>query len=345
MQIQTLARILAKQARCWKGYEPVPGKAPYSEDSCRPAGSGKKKKEKKASYRMPQAETPAKCNRGNAESAVVKLARALAKQAWEVGDDTGWYSNWPLRYAVVLTSPPKVPYDHPDYDREFTTKTLHRALKKLPKGQQLHWVDPDAVLGTRAWYNPMRYLSGKQILGEQSYALDSTSDDKARNEIIQKILESGEGANALMSHYPASYFVDEPVSEMEAPQSTLNKTSAETCSCGCGKPAGECDCARAGSSPIQKLARLAAKQAEGAWTREEGQSASGGLNAKGRASLKAQGHDIKPPVTESKPKGERAGRKASFCARMGGMKKKLTSSDTANDPDSRINKALRKWNC
>lgn len=38
---------LAKAARCWKGYEPVPGKAPYSEDSCRPVGS-KKKKEKKA---------------------------------------------------------------------------------------------------------------------------------------------------------------------------------------------------------------------------------------------------------------------------------------------------------
>ena len=30
---------------------------------------------------------------------------------------------------------------------------------------------------------------------------------------------------------------------------------------------------------------------------------------------------------------------------MGGMKKKLTSSKTANDPDSRINKALRKWKC
>ena len=87
------------------------------------------------------------------------------------------------------------------------------------------------------------------------------------------------------------------------------------------------------------------KAAEGAWTRAEGQSESGGLNAKGRASLKAQGQDIKPPVTEDKPTGERAGRKASFCARMGGMKSKLTNSETANDPDSRINKALRKWNC
>lgn len=33
-----------KQARCWKGYEPVPGKEPYSNDSCRPIGSSKKKK-------------------------------------------------------------------------------------------------------------------------------------------------------------------------------------------------------------------------------------------------------------------------------------------------------------
>ena len=40
-----------------------------------------------------------------------------------------------------------------------------------------------------------------------------------------------------------------------------------------------------------------------------------------------------------------ANRRKSFCARMGGMKKRLTSAKTANDPDSRINKALRKWNC
>ena len=40
---------LQKHARCWEGYEPVPGKEPYSEDSCRPKGSKKEKKEKKAS--------------------------------------------------------------------------------------------------------------------------------------------------------------------------------------------------------------------------------------------------------------------------------------------------------
>jgi Domain of unknown function (DUF6321) len=76
-----------------------------------------------------------------------------------------------------------------------------------------------------------------------------------------------------------------------------------------------------------------------AWQRSEGKSPSGGLNAKGRASLKAAGHDIKPPQPGGGP------RKRSFCARMSGMKKKLTSSKTANDPNSRINKSLRKWKC
>ena len=83
-----------------------------------------------------------------------------------------------------------------------------------------------------------------------------------------------------------------------------------------------------------------------AWTRKAGKSPSGGLNAKGRASLNRQGRNIKAPVTTSNPKTKEAkGRRASFCARMGGMKKKLTSQKTANNPNSRINKALRKWKC
>ena len=126
------------------------------------------------------------------------------------------------------------------------------------------------------------------------------------------------------------------VGAMQLRQLLSRMSKQAECGCGC-KTEEECTC-----SPVEQLAKQAASAA---WTRAEGQSDSGGLNAKGRASLKAQGQDIKPPVTESNPKGESAGRKASFCARMGGMKKKLTSSETANDPDSRINKALRKWNC
>ena len=81
-----------------------------------------------------------------------------------------------------------------------------------------------------------------------------------------------------------------------------------------------------------------------AWQRKEGQSKSGGLNAKGRASAKAEGHNLKPPAPNPKTEKD-AKRRKSFCARMKGMKAKLTSEKTAKDPDSRINKSLRAWNC
>ena len=81
-----------------------------------------------------------------------------------------------------------------------------------------------------------------------------------------------------------------------------------------------------------------------AWTRKEGQNPTGGLNAKGRASAKAEGHNLKPPAPHPKTEKD-AGRKKSFCSRMKGMKAKLTSAETARDPNSRINKSLRAWNC
>ena len=82
-----------------------------------------------------------------------------------------------------------------------------------------------------------------------------------------------------------------------------------------------------------------------AWQRKEGKSKTGGLNEKGRRSYnRTTGGNLKPPAPNPKTK-EAKGRKASFCARMKGMKRKLTSSKTARDPNSRINKALRKWKC
>ena len=57
------------------------------------------------------------------------------------------------------------------------------------------------------------------------------------------------------------------------------------------------------------------------------------------------GSKLQTAVTEKNPSGKRAKRRASFCRRMKGMKSKLTSAKTARDPDSRINKALRRWNC
>tara|TARA_R100000995_G_scaffold80975_1_gene53354 strand:+ start:491 stop:1372 length:882 start_codon:yes stop_codon:yes gene_type:complete len=88
-----------------------------------------------------------------------------------------------------------------------------------------------------------------------------------------------------------------------------------------------------------------------AWTRKEGKSKSGGLNRKGIASYRKAnpGSKLKMAVTTKPSKLKRgskaAKRRGAFCARMEGMKKTRTSAKTARDPNSRINKSLRKWNC
>jgi len=73
-----------------------------------------------------------------------------------------------------------------------------------------------------------------------------------------------------------------------------------------------------------------------AWQRKEGKNPTGGLNEKGRASLRAQGHDIKRPQPEGGP------RKESFCARMSGMPGPMKDE---NGEPTRKALSLRKWKC
>jgi hypothetical protein len=88
-----------------------------------------------------------------------------------------------------------------------------------------------------------------------------------------------------------------------------------------------------------------------AWQRKEGKNPEGGLNKKGIASYRKQhpGSHLSLAVTTKPskltPGSKKAKRRKSFCSRMKGMKAKLTSAKTAHDPNSRINKSLRKWNC
>lgn len=75
------------------------------------------------------------------------------------------------------------------------------------------------------------------------------------------------------------------------------------------------------------------------------QNPKGGLNAAGRAHFKrTTGANLKPPAPNPKTPKDAARRK-SFCSRMEGMRAKNTSPKTARDPNSRINKSLRAWNC
>ena len=103
-----------------------------------------------------------------------------------------------------------------------------------------------------------------------------------------------------------------------------------------------------GQAPAQPQAfakgGLAMAEGGGAWTRKEGKNPDGGLNAKGRASLRAQGQDIKPPVSakQAKKSPKAAARRKSFCARMSGMPGPM--EDDKGRP-TRKALALRKWDC
>lgn len=333
--VECLARVLAKQARCWEGYEPVPGKEPYSEDSCRPKGSSKKKEKKAESCSCGGPKDACTCDSGpdqSDQSNIAKLARALAKQAGIfyrdledpsatiVSDDSGH------GLAAMRTQEPRLltrMFSNPTTD----ARAAYRHLEKHnPNSLNLSDRPEDHL--SNAYGAALRELYPSRYRNPQRGELFNTLAELLKTEeppsYRQDIQAMRQRYTPMMHQQYEAPLDKEMIGELF---SGLEKTYPKR--------------KTKAASDIAELGKLAS----GAWTRDEGQSDSGGLNAKGRASLKAQGHDIKPPVTEDNPKGERAGRKASFCARMGGMKSKLTSSETANDPDSRINKALRKWNC
>jgi hypothetical protein len=82
-----------------------------------------------------------------------------------------------------------------------------------------------------------------------------------------------------------------------------------------------------------------------AWQRKEGKNPKGGLNAKGRASYNAANPGkpgLKPPAPNPKTE-EDAKRRKSFCARSAGQAKMFPKA--ARDPNSRLNKARRAWDC
>lgn len=80
-----------------------------------------------------------------------------------------------------------------------------------------------------------------------------------------------------------------------------------------------------------------------AWQRKEGQDPEGGLNEKGRASYnKATGGNLKPPAPNPKTAAD-AKRRKSFCARSKGQMEQFP--EAAKDPNSRLRKARKAWNC
>lgn len=90
---------------------------------------------------------------------------------------------------------------------------------------------------------------------------------------------------------------------------------------------------------------------EDSWSDTKYQNPKGGLTKAGVMKYRAENPGSKlQTAVRTKPSKLKKGskswkRRRSFCKRMTGMKKKLTSAKTARDPNSRINKSLRAWNC
>ena len=148
-----------------------------------------------------------------------------------------------------------------------------------------------------------------------------------------KIPSRKEIGDELQKVYPGSMVVYHSVSEIQPGQPLIQAFGPQ------GGSAAKPGPSRAYVKPYGEQVEL---EEVAAWQRSAGKNKGGGLNEKGRKSYEREnpGSDLKAP---SKKVGNP--RRKSFCARMSGMKKKLTSSKTANDPNSRINKSLRAWNC
>ena len=137
----------------------------------------------------------------------------------------------------------------------------------------------------------------------------------------------------LQKVYPGSVVVYHSISEIQPGQPLIQTFGPQ------GGSVAKLGPSRAYVKPYGEEVEL---EEVAAWQRSAGKNKEGGLNEKGRKSYEREnpGSDLKAP---SKKVGNP--RRKSFCARMSGMKKKLTSAKTANDPNSRINKSLRAWNC
>jgi hypothetical protein len=107
------------------------------------------------------------------------------------------------------------------------------------------------------------------------------------------------------------------------------------------------------ANPAQQAAIAISKKEEvdEDWQKVNKKDKTDGMSGKAVKAYRREnpGSKLKTAVT-TKPsklkKGSKsAKRRKSFCARMSGMKKAHASAKTKRDPDSPINKALRRWNC
>jgi len=202
--------------------------------------------------------------------------------------------------------------------------TPSQRIIALKQAGKLQGVDESAAALLRLGLAAGTALAGMRVVKQ---AKEVGKKIEARNQQTQKAIDS-----LRNSYEPEGEVIDEkcwPGYKKKGTQKLFGKTY------------NRCVKAEEYSNWREELA-----ESSPAWQRKEGKNPTGGLNAKGRVSAKAQGHNLKPPVTtppsELKPDSKAAKRRKSFCARMGGMPGPM--KDEKGRP-TRKALSLRKWNC
>lgn len=201
------------------------------------------------------------------------------------------------------------------------------------------------VLGTRHSMNPNAYQTKFGESREQNYWDQLQEERNEKIDMLIKELEESveegsleEVSNKTLSNYLTKVDADSRKHKMDPTKRPDKKASKSVM--GFAKAFNKLD-----SRKEQGVA-----EGKDTWQKQKNPRA-GGMSKKAVKSYRRShpGSKIKTAVTKKPSKIKKGSsddkRRKSFCARMRGMKKHNTSAKTKNDPNSNINKSLRRWHC
>jgi len=325
--MKTLKNFL--ENRCWPGYKPKPGKTPYSAGSCVKEGA----------------------------AAAIAAATAIAKKK------SGDYDSEGMR---------KTPYKNPDHpnrksnaERKAELKEdLRRWFSKTdPEGGWKRINSKGEAIGPcarepgepkpKCMSNEKRAQLSKKERASAVRAKRRNDPDPERKGKPINVSNFGKGKiSESMEQLDEKNVPTSPEKWAQAKAQAKAKFDVYPSAYANGWAAKKYKEMGGGWKSESTIVDDAAKYLQEQQLNEDWQSVNkhdktDGLSQKAVNAYRREhpGSKLKTAVTEKNPTGKRASRRKSFCSRMGGMKKRLTNPENARDPDSPINKALRRWNC
>lgn len=305
-----------------------------------------------------QKSTP-KCVSSDKYSSMSKKERNSAHRRKNAADPNQPQKSGAAKPTYVSTDKPKKKVKESYLDERSLSKGETKEKERLVKGMKKSYKDFKARYGKDAksvmYATATKMAKEETEIDEATYPSDFRNPDGSKRAVAKKKYGRPQQHDQKTDKYGRRKTVDEGIELQEKEgkkDACYHKVKASAKVWPSAYASGRLvQCRKKGAANYGKstkkesyvLKSFSSFLEEGAaWTKKAGKNSEGGLNEKGRKSYEAEnpGSDLKAP---SKKVGNP--RRASFCARMKGMKKKLTSKKTASDPDSRINKSLRAWNC